>query len=104
MKSTIPNLIAVAALLSGWTAQAADQMESQTPPSATPPAAIAVEAPMAATPAVAKPVTAEKPQSPLKSSKSGKHAKAKRGRTYAQDLRYCLDLPTNAEIAKCAGE
>jgi len=35
---------------------------------------------------------------------TNKTASSKPERPKDQDLRYCLDLPTNAEIAKCAGE
>lgn len=43
-------------------------------------------------------------QAPVKHAKSHKRAKAKPGRSHDLDLRHCLDLPTYAEIAKCAGE
>lgn len=66
-------------------------------PHATP----AVMTPMAA-PAVAP---AEfKPQPDLKRSPPRKPATAKQSRPMNLDLRYCLDLDSNAAIAKCAGE
>jgi hypothetical protein len=52
----------------------------------------------------AAPATAENTQPPAKPAKLHKRAKAKHGRSHDLDLRHCLDLKTNAEIAECAGE
>jgi hypothetical protein len=94
MKRTILNLIAAATLLFGLTALAADEVVKKTQPAAAQPAS--------ATPATL--TTVEKTQPPQKHSKLLKRAKAKQGRAHDLDLRHCLELPTNAEIAKCAGE
>ncbi len=96
MKRTILNLIAATALLFGWTAQAADETAQQAQPSANQPAA--------ATPVAAAPATAQETKAPVKHSKLHKRAKSKLGRSHDLDLRHCLDLKTNAEIAECAGE
>jgi hypothetical protein len=96
MNRTILNLIAAAALLFGWTAQAADETAQQTQPVAAPPAAASTVA--------SAPAAAEKPQQPVKRSKLHKRAKTKLARSHDLDLRHCLDLKTNAEIAECAGE
>jgi hypothetical protein len=96
MKRTILNLIAAAALLFGWTAQAADETVQKTPTAASQPAA--------ATPVATAPATAQVTKAPAKHSKSHKRAKAKHARSHDLDLRHCLDLKTNAEIAECAGE
>lgn len=58
-----------------------------------------VSAMMAAAPSEAKPVDAVPPQA-MKPAK----AKSKPPRPKNLDLRYCLELKTDAEIAKCAGE
>jgi hypothetical protein len=94
MKSTILNLIAAATLLVGWTAQAADEMAQNSKPDA-----VAATASAAATPA-----TAENTQPPVKRTKSHKRSKAKHVHSHGLDLRHCLDLKTNIEIAQCAGE
>ena len=99
MKRTILNLIAAAALLFGWTAQAADATAQQTQP-----AAAVSSAPAATPPVSAAPATAEQAQPPAKHSKLHKRAKTKLARSHDLDLRHCLDLKTNAEIAECAGE
>lgn len=99
MKSTILNLIAATTLLFGWTAYAADELTQKTQPSAATPAA-----PVATPPVTAAPATAQKARPPMKRAKLHKRAKAKPGRSHTLDLRHCLDLKTNAEIAECAGE
>jgi hypothetical protein len=96
MKRTILNLIAAAALLFGWTAQAADETVQKPPTAASQPAA--------ATPVAAAPANAQETMAPAKHPKSHKRAKAKLARSHDLDLRHCLDLKTNAEIAECAGE
>ncbi len=88
MKTTIMNVIVVAALsFSGASLAAAETAgKVQSPASAVPPAPA-----QASQPAV-------KPSVPVKP------AKAKKRRSQNLDLRHCLDLKTDAEIAKCAGE
>jgi hypothetical protein len=100
MRSTIKNLIVVTALSFSGAALAAGEMASQAQPApAQPAAASTVPATVAeSTPAAA----AKKPQPAMKRSTSGKHAKALHPKNL--DLRYCLELETNAAIAKCAGE
>jgi hypothetical protein len=104
MKRTILNLIAAAALLFGWAAQAADEMESKTPSPETQPVVETVVAPEATAPVTAPPAPVQETEPPVKHSNSHKHAIPKHGRSHDLDLRDCLDLKTNAEIAKCAGE
>lgn len=99
MKRTILNLIAAATLLFGWTAQAADEMTPKTEPAAGTSAV-----PAAATPVTAAPATVQETTPPVKRSKLHKRAKTKQGRSHDLDLRHCLDLKTNIEIAQCAGE
>jgi hypothetical protein len=93
MKSTILNLIAVATLLFGWTAQAANEAAQTAQPATA-----------AVTPVAVAPATAQKTLPRQMHSKSLKRANAKQGRSHDLDLRHCLELPSNAEIAKCAGE
>lgn len=71
-------------------------------PAATPVVAAPVATSAVATSSVATPAKAL--SSPLKLSKSIKAAQAKPERSKSADLRHCLDLETNAAIAKCAGE
>jgi hypothetical protein len=85
-------------------------------PVAPRPASAPVSAPVAASSLIAVPVasspavtpvvaTTDKTlQPPLQLSKSFKTGKAKPERSKTADLRHCLQLETNAEIAKCAGE
>lgn len=109
------------------TSSAAPPTQSPAPaatsPVAVPKAALAptqVKPPVAATPSansapvtvvpVATPpalATAQTPQQPMKLSKEteiSKPAAEKPARSKNLDLRYCLDLETDAAIAKCAGE
>ena len=104
MKSTILNLIAVAALLISWTAQAADEVASKELPPTAQPVAETTAVPSTTAPVSTPLATPEKPAVALKHSKKYKRAKANLGRSHTLDLRYCLELPTNAEIATCAGE
>jgi hypothetical protein len=104
MKRTILNLIAAAALLFGWAAQAADEMQSNTPSPETQPVVETVAVPEATAPVTAPPATAQETLPPAKHSSLHKHVIAKHGRSHDLDLRDCLDLTTNIEIAKCAGE
>ncbi len=88
---------------------AAAPTQAKAPAAATPPAPSPTAAP-AATPAAAPPVAAaaQVPQQPMKLSKvtmtASKPAIDKPTRAKNQDLRHCLDLETDAAIAKCAGE
>ncbi len=84
MKTTITRLIVVAALSFCGASLAAGEMESEP-----------------------KPETAAEPappaQTPQPAVKSPTPAKGK-PRPKSLDLRHCLELKTDAEIAKCAGE
>jgi hypothetical protein len=104
MKSTIPNLIAVAALLFSWTVQAADVVAPKAQPPATQSVAETTAVPPTAAPESTPLATPEKPAASMKHSKRNKRAKANDLHSKSLDLRYCLDLKTNAEIATCAGE
>ncbi len=103
MKSTIVNLTVVAALSFTRCAFGAGEVESKTPP-ASPPAAAApaVVVPEAAPAAPAQ--KAEKAEAVAKPSTSVKRTKARTERPKNLDLRHCLELESNAAIAKCAGE
>jgi len=104
MKSTILNLFAVTALLFSWTAQAADEAAPKAePPAAQSEAEITAE-PLTTVPETTPLATPEKPAASMKHSKRYKRAKANDLHSKSLDLRYCLDLKTNAEIATCAGE
>jgi hypothetical protein len=104
MKSTILNLIAVVALLFSWSAQAANESAPKAQPPAAQSGAETTAVPTTAAPISTPLATTEKPAAAMKHSKKYKRAKAKLARSHTVDLRHCLDLPTNAEIAKCAGE
>ena len=104
MKSTTMNLIVVAALLFGNTALAADETENMAQPTE-----IGTEA-TAPVEAQAMPDVSELPPSaeetrPIPLPPSTKRDKpTKFNRSKSLDLRYCLELKSNQEIAKCAGE
>ena len=92
MKTLMTSLLVAAGMLLGSTAQADD---TATAASASPPA-------------VEKDATASVPPPVLEAPKA-KPTKALKLRPGAprprdMDLRHCLELPTNAEIAACAGE
>lgn len=95
MKTTIMKVIVVTALSFSGTALAAEETRGKIQTPATQPAAPASAVPPAP---VLEPQPAPKPSAP------GKAAKAKPPRSKSLDLRHCLDLETNAAIAKCAGE
>lgn len=97
MKSAILNLIAAIALSFGNASLAAE--EPMQPPAT---AASAVQPAMAAKPAQPSPLQQTQPA--VKQPASGKHAKTTTMRPKDQDLRHCLELDSNAAIAKCAGE
>jgi hypothetical protein len=100
MKSAIPNLIAVAALsFSGATLAAGEPGTTMQPPAM---AASAVQPAAAAKPA--QPSPAQQTQPAANQPASGKHVKTNTVRPKDQDLRHCLELGSNAAIAKCAGE
>ena len=101
MRSTIKNLMVVTALLFSGASLAAGEVVSKAQPAPTQPVAPASAVPATvAEPTPAAPAT--KPQPAMKRSTSGKHARALHPKNL--DLRYCLELETNAAIAKCAGE
>ncbi len=101
MRSIIKSLIVVTALSFSGTALAAGEMVSQAQPAPAQPVAAASAVP--ATVAESTPAApAKKPQPAMKRSTSGKHAKGPRPKNL--DLRHCLELESNAAIAKCAGE
>lgn len=102
MKNTIKNLIAVSALLFSGATLAAETAESQAQPPAAQPAAAASAVPQAASAGLTPPATVQ--EQPLERSTPRKHAKAKGPRSKDLDLRHCLELDTNAAIARCAGE
>lgn len=87
MKTTIMNVIVVAALSFSGAALAAGEMESKELPA----------------PATATAEPAHPAQAPQPAVKSLTPVKGK-PRPKNLDLRYCLALKTDAEIAKCAGE
>lgn len=90
MKTTIMNVIVVAALSFNGAALAAAETAGK------------VQAPAAQPPALAVPPAAAQASQPA--AKPSIPAKAKKTRPKNLDLRHCLDLKTDAEIAKCAGE
>lgn len=103
MKSTIVDLIVVAALSFSGAVLAAGETENKAQPPAAQPVAAASAVPATATGST--PATSAKESHPaMKHSISGKHAKAKQPRSKNLDLRHCLELESNAAIAKCAGE
>lgn len=96
MKNLILKLLFSAALLSS-TALAADAVapEAKTAaPGATP----------AGRAETAAPVPAPDMQPPVPKAKQDRAPGKKQIRSKSLDLRYCLDLETNAAIIKCAGE
>ncbi|BBJ00335.1 hypothetical protein FGKAn22_20270 [Ferrigenium kumadai] len=95
MKTTIMNVIVVAALSFSGAALAAAETAGKVQTPAAPPAAPASAVP---------PAPAQAAQPAAKPLAPAKHAKAKKPRPKNLDLRHCLDLETDAAIAKCAGE
>lgn len=97
MKTTIMNLIVVSALSFSGTALSAEEAKGKIPPPATQPAA-----------STAPPATGSAPPAPVQEpqpeAKPAAPAKAKPPRPKNLDLRHCLDMETDAAIAKCAGE
>lgn len=100
MKKIIVNLAVVTALSLSGAALAAEETKSKVQP---PAATSAVPAPPTAAESV-PPSPAQEPQPASKRSTSSKPAKAKAGRSKSRDLTHCLELESNAAIAKCAGE
>ena len=101
MKTTIANLIVVAALSFSGAALSAEEAKGKMQPPAAQPAAPASAVPPAPTAKLAAPAPVQEPQPEAKPSAP---AKAKPPRSKTLDLRHCLDLESNAEITKCAGE
>ena len=101
MKTTIMKMIVVAALSFNGAALAAEEVVGKVQAPAAKPVmpALAVP-PAAATP----PAPMREPKPPSKAPAHAKPAKAKPPRSKNLDLRQCLELKTDAEIAKCAGE
>ena len=100
MKTTIMNLIVVAALSFSGAALSAEEAKGRIQPPAAQPAA-----PASAVPApTAKPAAPAPVQEPQPEAKPSAPAKAKPPRSKTLDLRHCLDLETDAAVAKCAGE
>lgn len=93
MKTTIMKVIVVAALSFNGTAHSAEEAKGKIQPPAAQPAAPAP--PKAAEPAPPAPQPESKPPAPTQ---------AKPARPKNLDLRHCLTLKTDAEIAKCAYE
>ncbi|MDO8990586.1 MAG: hypothetical protein Q7U91_13250 [Sideroxyarcus sp.] len=91
MKRAFLNLLALAVLQYGGAAFAYDEAE----PMAAPMEEFA-ESP--ASPA------APEPQTATASTDTQRDIPTKTNRSKSLDLRYCLELQTNVEIAKCAGE
>jgi len=89
MKTLMTSLLVAAGMLLGSTAQAEDTAAASAPvvqnETATP------------TPAPTQQTPEAKPVKPLKLRPGAP-------RPRDMDLRHCLELPTNAEIAACAGE
>lgn len=106
MYNTIKKLIVVAALLFGGVAFAADETGNTTQP-----AEGAIEAtPMPVQEAVEPAPIQEEVVPEIQEQKAPEVSYSKHdiptrmNRSKTLDLRYCLELPTNVEIAKCAGE
>ena len=68
----------------------------------------AVQQPASSVPAtaskIAAPAEVKESRPPVVHGKPGKRARNNSVRSKTEDFRYCLDKPTNAEIAKCAHE
>lgn len=101
MKTTIMKVIVVAALSLSGAALSAEEAKGRIQIPAAQPAAPASAVPPAPTAKPAAPAPAQEPQP---EAKPPAPAKAKPPRSKTLDLRHCLDLKTDAEIAKCAGE
>lgn len=101
MNNMVKNLIVVTAFSFSIAANAAEEVAGKEAAAPQPVAASAVQPAPAAAPALA-PV--QKPEASPVRSTAGKPAKARGVRSKSLDLRHCLDLDSNAAIAKCAGE
>lgn len=104
MKRTTMNLIVMAAILFGNTVLAADEAEIMAQPVEIGTEATgSVEQP--AMPAVSELPSATGELEPAPYLPRAKRDKpTKYNRSKSLDLRYCLELESNVEIAKCAGE
>ncbi|WP_435627458.1 hypothetical protein [Candidatus Ferrigenium straubiae] len=92
MKTTIANLIVVAALSFSGAALSAEEAKGK------------IQPPVAQPAATAKPAAPAPVQEPQPEAKPSTPAKAKSSRSKNLDLRHCLELENDAAIAKCAGE
>ena len=103
MKYANLNLMVLATLCLGSTAFAAEQTAATTSAPATQaaPATASAVPPAATAESTAAPAAESQPA--MKPS-SPKHVKAKGPRSKDLDLRHCLELKTNVEIARCAHE
>lgn len=104
MNNTIVNLIVVVALSFSGAVLAAEEMGSKAQPPATQPVAAVSAVPPATATETTPLAPAQEPLPAVKRSTPGKHAKAKAPRSKSLDLRHCLELETNAAIARCAYE
>jgi hypothetical protein len=100
MKNRITRLIAGALLFFAGAAFAAGEAEPEQP------SAIAPEPAASAVPATAPEAPAAVPATPRPAAKQAASRKTAipKPRPKNLDLRYCLELESNAAIAKCAGE
>ncbi len=103
MNNMIANLMVLTALSFSGTALAAGEEASKAPAPAVQPGVTAPAAPTTAAES-APPATAQKPQGTTERSTPPKRAGKKKVRPKNLDLRHCLELESNAAIAKCAGE
>lgn len=101
MKYTTVTLMVLATLCFGGTAFAAEEMAAKTSTPTNQPASAAASA---VSPATTTAAPAAEPQPAMKHPSALKHTKAKGPRSRSLDLRHCLELKTNVEIARCARE
>jgi hypothetical protein len=98
MKTYLMGLLAAAMMLTGAAVFAADEESgSTTHSSSTTKLEVEVLKPVAAE-------TAEEPVPAMKPAKQYKRSTSNKPRPRDLDLRHCLELTDNAEIAKCAQE
>jgi hypothetical protein len=101
MKRIILFLFAATVLSFGWIAQAAEATDDN---SAYEPAAEAAAVPMETTPEAVAVDAAPVSQPPSADSERYRPPVVQQFRPQTLDLRHCLELGSNAEIARCAGE
>jgi len=97
MKTLMTSLLVAAGMLLGSTAQAEDTAAAQAEDTAAASAPVVQNETATPTPAPTQQTPEAKPVKPLKLRPGAP-------RPRDMDLRHCLELPTNAEIAACAGE